>query len=718
MDKLKYIKLEQPDGSYSESIPLSAEAQYITLTDGDSIEDKINKKVYYYNNIENMKIDTKLKVGDMAITLGYHNLNDGGGAEYRIVNGNYVSNNGSYHKLNNNLYAELIIEDKINVKQFGAYGDGIHDDALAIQTAINFGKNKTIYFPDNCVFLVSSHIYTSAQHDEKQFLQLAPNTTIKADSSFTDEYVIRLGETGTMEGYSASNYITGLDGGTIDGNTVAGGICSERTHLARITNTNVVKAKDVGIKIARANNSSSDAWLENIYVHGCDKTNINAIGLWVDGYDNNILMVRTSNFPIGVKLTGGGNFLKNCHPLYGVGAAGLSYYEDSVAFWIAAQDNMFEQCYNDNFSTGWLQDGEYNWSSKQMFNYWYEGFDYRHSWIRIKNAHYFRGRVDGLMGDFNSTVGKNRILISDYGASGAETYNLGPKPDTKGLLSNLNINDPKKLRNVWTEEAFGNNVLNINHYTMLNANEHIDLDTWYPFLFVRQGSSVPLTVDLSIGTRFQMELQMIIDSDELSKNAIVRADIKNNGYNFNKLTFGKQSIIFDEEFSNPLVVWYFKISEPFPNEFPASGGMGGYGVSITGGNILYSKLIIPWRHLPDYPVIVEKIAETPEHPIEDAYVMDNTMVLFNKGTSRGNHLWKKVNTIKFDSGNSFYIVQIHFSQYNFIYWLKNYNNKFWKKEILEDPTSVGHEPTIEYDSTTKVVTITTSETATIDYFHM
>ena len=166
------------------------------------------------------------------------------------------------------------------------------------------------------------------------------------------------------------------------------------------------------------------------------------------------------------------------------------------------------------------------------------------------------------------------------------------------------------------------------------------------------------------------------------------------------------------------MVWYFKISEPFLNEFPASGGMGGYGVSITGGNILYSKLIIPWRHLPDYPVIVEKIAETPEHPIEDVYVMDNTMVYFNKGTSRGNHSWKKVNTIKFDSGNSFYIVQIHFGQYNFTYWLKNYNNKFWKKEILEDPTSVGHEPTIEYDSTTKIVTITTSETATIDYFHM
>lgn len=40
----------------------------------------------------------------------------------------------------------------VNVKQFGAYGDGIHDDTYAIQKAINAGK--TIFFP-NGKFLVS-----------------------------------------------------------------------------------------------------------------------------------------------------------------------------------------------------------------------------------------------------------------------------------------------------------------------------------------------------------------------------------------------------------------------------------------------------------------------------------------------------------------------------------------------------------------------------------
>ena len=155
-DLIKKIKIKKQDGTFTDYIPIGAEAQNISTNDGDSVQLKINKKPYYYNSIADMKADTKLTAEDMVVTLGYYEPNDGGAGEYKIVNGTYVDDGGSYHKLNNNLYAELIIKEKINIKQFGAYGNGIHDDTSNIQNAINYKhteKAKTIFFPagDYCV---------------------------------------------------------------------------------------------------------------------------------------------------------------------------------------------------------------------------------------------------------------------------------------------------------------------------------------------------------------------------------------------------------------------------------------------------------------------------------------------------------------------------------------------------------------------------------------
>lgn len=71
--------------------------------------------------------------GGAARTLGYYELGDGGGAEYKIKS----SSENYYEELENGLIAELNIKEKINVKQLGAYGDGIHDDTNAIDEAFD-----------------------------------------------------------------------------------------------------------------------------------------------------------------------------------------------------------------------------------------------------------------------------------------------------------------------------------------------------------------------------------------------------------------------------------------------------------------------------------------------------------------------------------------------------------------------------------------------------
>lgn len=106
---------------------------------------------YTLTNVEELK-KANLLNNSKVKTLGYYTINDGGGSEYYIVSEkptNYCV------KLNNGNYA-ILNKNANNVRQFGAKGDGIHDDTNSIQECINNRNNIII---DNGTYLVSNTIY-------------------------------------------------------------------------------------------------------------------------------------------------------------------------------------------------------------------------------------------------------------------------------------------------------------------------------------------------------------------------------------------------------------------------------------------------------------------------------------------------------------------------------------------------------------------------------
>lgn len=123
---------------------------------------KLNKKPYYYNTVADMKSDNSLKQGDMAVTLGYYSVNDGGNASYRIVNDE--SETDFQETLGNGKYASLIIENgEVNVNQCGAYGDGTHDDYDVLNYIFNNITNKVVKLPRG-TYLISDSLNLNGEH--------------------------------------------------------------------------------------------------------------------------------------------------------------------------------------------------------------------------------------------------------------------------------------------------------------------------------------------------------------------------------------------------------------------------------------------------------------------------------------------------------------------------------------------------------------------------
>lgn len=137
-------ELNRQIATTNETLTTALQAANEAMTSAQSIN------IRTFNSVEEMKASNTLKAGALAKTLGFYTAGDGGGAYYVIVNsiGEEEPDEATLISLQNSLYAKLLIQDRVNVKQFGVYGDSVHDDTEAIQKVlgldgvqINFGTD-------------------------------------------------------------------------------------------------------------------------------------------------------------------------------------------------------------------------------------------------------------------------------------------------------------------------------------------------------------------------------------------------------------------------------------------------------------------------------------------------------------------------------------------------------------------------------------------------
>lgn len=105
---------------------------------------KFKLPIGYYNSVDEMKASETALVGRPCVTLGYYEPNDGGGSVYviRAKTEDDVDDDGNIIVLDNGNVAELMTDGEVNVKQFGAKGNGSTDDTITVQNAINYAYSK------------------------------------------------------------------------------------------------------------------------------------------------------------------------------------------------------------------------------------------------------------------------------------------------------------------------------------------------------------------------------------------------------------------------------------------------------------------------------------------------------------------------------------------------------------------------------------------------
>lgn len=176
-------------------------------------------KIFTYDTITALR-SASLVPDVYALTSGYYEHNDGGCGFYyiRTKTQSDVDDGGSIIVLNNGNIAELITDKMVNVKQFGAKGDGVTDDTNAIRNAINSRVANEIFFPRGSYLVTSNSVGTdegasfvlTERHNHYRFIGAGSDiTAIVPKSNKVNVFCVINGRYLTFKDLAFDNSING-----------------------------------------------------------------------------------------------------------------------------------------------------------------------------------------------------------------------------------------------------------------------------------------------------------------------------------------------------------------------------------------------------------------------------------------------------------------------------------------------------------------------------
>lgn len=403
--------------------------------------------------------------------------------------------------------------DTVNVKDFGAKGDGTTDDTEAIRAAIEAAEARTVWFPDG-IYLVSSEIQTTCEDEKLPFICLDRKAVLKAAENFTGDYVVHIGAFGVgASSYSAQRHRPGFFGGLIDGNGVANGLFSENTHCAHIYGFDVINAKQIGVKIGPAYGTatSGDAYVQNVNVLCANSGDPDSVGFWIDSYDCDVRDIRAGSFCTGVRMLKGG-YCANAHPIYGNMG---DVYNSSVGFEINGGTHLTD-CYSDNFSTAIHQNGNSSWFASGFTAYWYTNTNHNHTIIKVSGTDQFQGTINGMSITMPSN-GVNRGIWMAEG-NGLNIYNntLPNQSQIRGLK--MSESDWYRMTYRHTDHLFDNWIRNEFTYSSGDVNSSASTfktGFWYPLCILKSDSNIS-EISVSFNNVLIVDLSFSVAADGLS----------------------------------------------------------------------------------------------------------------------------------------------------------------------------------------------------------